>query len=282
MEETSHRVSATSAGHALGEASYLDARFLAAQPEYEAMFRWAGLEAGWHVLDAGAGSGAYLPLLCEAAGAAGSVTLLDLAPENVAACQARRRALQPACHVAAEVGSLLSLPFGEASFDAVWCANTSQYLSDEALSTALAELKRVTRRGGLIAVKEADITCFQFAPIDPAMLWRCLEAARHTHPQLAGLWRAIELPRWFRQTGLVNVRSQTTLIARFGPLKPVEVAALRDLMEFTARTALNSTVSESDLRQWRQFLALAQDQRLFAQPDFFIREGAIVVVGEVA
>jgi len=281
-EKPSRSVSTTSTGHSLSESSYLDARFLAALPEYEEMLRWVGIEKSWHILDAGSGGGVYIPLLCELAGADGVVTAFDLAPENIEACQTRLRDLKPACQVETKVGNLLQLPFGEAIFDAVWCANTTQYLSDDELATALSELKRVTRRGGLIAVKEADATCFQIANIDPAVMWRYLDVASGKFKSLAGVMRAVETPRWFRQAGLVNIRAKTTIVARFGPLKPVETVALGDLVEFTAKSAQHLDLPESDLGQWRQLLQEIMNDHLLEQPDFYIREGAIVVVGEVA
>lgn len=277
----SRNIATTSAGHTLGEACYLDARFLAYQTEYEAMLRWVGVENSWRVLDAGCGSGPYLPLLCELVGTDGIVTAFDLAPENIEACQTRLHDFKPACRVETKVGSLLELSFEQATFDAVWCANTSQYLSDEELSTALLELKRVTRPGGLIAIKEADVTCFQFAHIEPVVMWHYLEAASRNYNDVAGVMRAIDLPRWLRHAGLINVRWQTTNIARFGPLQPVEIVALGNLLEFTAKTALNSDVPENDIRQWQRFLQMLKNGQLLEQPDFFHREGAVVVVGEV-
>src|SRR5690242_13398259 len=68
----------TSTGHALSGNAYLDARFLAAQAEYESMLRWVGLQPSWKVLDAGAGNGGYLSLLCELVGNLGHITALDL------------------------------------------------------------------------------------------------------------------------------------------------------------------------------------------------------------
>jgi len=47
----------TSSGSQLSEGSYLDEHFAACQAEYESMLRSVGLEQGWHVLDAGCGSG---------------------------------------------------------------------------------------------------------------------------------------------------------------------------------------------------------------------------------
>lgn len=279
---SSQPVSATSTGHALSQAMYLDARFLAAQPEYEDMLRSVGIAKSWHVLDAGSGSGPYLPLLCELVGASGRVAALDLAPENIRACQVRLDDLHPACRVETKVGTLLQVPFGDAMFDAVWCANTSQYLSDEELSAVVSEFKRVTRRGGRIAIKEGDITCVQIASIDPAIMWRYIDAARRQDRQHAGLIRAIDLPDWLRRAGLVNVRAKTTVIARFGPFRPVERVALGDMIKFTAKAALNSMVPDSDKREWQSLLQRLEDEHLMDQADFFFREGAIVAVGDVA
>ncbi|QLQ04643.1 MAG: hypothetical protein HZY76_00075 [Anaerolineae bacterium] len=73
----------TSTGHAPA-AAWLDAHYLAGQPEYEAVLRSAGFQAGWRVLDAGCGGGSYLPLLGDLLGPDGRLSAVDLAPENVA------------------------------------------------------------------------------------------------------------------------------------------------------------------------------------------------------
>jgi arsenite methyltransferase len=279
--EFSTDIAATSTGSSLAEAKYLDARFLAAQPEYEHMLRWAEIEQSSHVLDAGSGSGAYLPLLCELVGTAGSITALDLAPENILAYQERLNKLQSTCGVETKVGSILQVPFGDDVFDVVWCANTSQYLSDEELATTLAEFKRVTRPGGHVIVKEADVTCLQLAHIEPAVMWRYLDSASQSNPQIAGVVRTIQLPAWFRKAGFVNVRWKTFLIERSAPLKPVEKFALGDLIEFSAKSALNADLPEHDHLQWRQLLKELTEANLVDTADFFIREAAVVVAGEV-
>ena len=53
----------TSTGHALGDASWLDAHFESARAEYEDAVRFVGILPGWTVLDAGCGSGGYVPLI---------------------------------------------------------------------------------------------------------------------------------------------------------------------------------------------------------------------------
>ncbi|HEY7908831.1 MAG TPA: hypothetical protein VIC60_08140, partial [Thermomicrobiales bacterium] len=53
---------ASSTGQLMTGSEWLDVHFEASRPEYEAMLRSVGLQPGWHVLDAGSGSGSYLPL----------------------------------------------------------------------------------------------------------------------------------------------------------------------------------------------------------------------------
>ncbi|CAA9556724.1 MAG: hypothetical protein AVDCRST_MAG18-735 [uncultured Thermomicrobiales bacterium] len=72
----------------------------------------------------------------------------------------------------AQVGRVLALPYPDASFDAVWFANTSQYLTDDELMTALAEFRRVVRPGGLVAVKEHAGALTAIMPAPPGVTLR--------------------------------------------------------------------------------------------------------------
>jgi len=61
---------ASSTGVVLATVDWLDIHFEACSPEYALMLRSVGLQAEWHVLDAGCGSGSSLPLLAEIVGTA--------------------------------------------------------------------------------------------------------------------------------------------------------------------------------------------------------------------
>lgn len=124
MSRTSQVSNATtSTGHTFSDSRWLDLHFEVARKEYETMLRDVGIQPGWHVLDAGCGGGSFLPLMSELVGPTGKITALDLVPENVATVQERIAAGHFASNIKARQGSILSLPFAESSFDAVWCSN---------------------------------------------------------------------------------------------------------------------------------------------------------------
>lgn len=145
-------VHAASTGQLMTGVAWLDVHFEACRPEYEAMLRSVGLRPGWRVLDAGSGSGGYLPLIAEAVGPDGAISALDLAPDNVAIVGRRVAEWGLVTPIEARVGSVLALPYADDAFDAVWFAATSQYLTDDELAMALAEFRRVVRPGGLVAI----------------------------------------------------------------------------------------------------------------------------------
>ncbi len=46
---------ATTTGHEISDAGWLDQHFNFSRETYETMVRWVGFQPGWHVLDAGCG-----------------------------------------------------------------------------------------------------------------------------------------------------------------------------------------------------------------------------------
>lgn len=276
-----HDSTTSSTGHALSESSYLDAHFETMRPEYEAAIRSVGIQPGWHVLDAGCGGGSFLQLLAELVGSKGHISGLDLDPENIEVVEALVRSRQVDCAVEARIGEVTSLPYEDNRFDAVWCANVTQYLTDGELQKMLAEFLRVLRANGLLVVKDFDLTLQQFLPGDPVALWTLFEKLRPVNSQIWGTFRVLDLPTWFRQAGLKDIRYETTVCERQAPLRPVEQKFIGDVLHFTASMAEKTGLSEPMLSAWRKLGNTDSPDNIMKHPDFRYREGFAVITARV-
>lgn len=99
---------------------------------------------GLRVLDVGCGTGATLAWLQRLAGRR-AVVGVDVAP---AAVRLARRSGGRLVLASAD-----ALPFRDARFDLVYCADVVQHLVDEQRARALAEFRRVLRPGGAVVVR---------------------------------------------------------------------------------------------------------------------------------
>jgi SAM-dependent methyltransferase len=129
---------------ATGFASAAD-RYAQGRPEYPAALdRWlvdvVGLGPSSHVIDLGAGTGKFLPRLA-------STGARVVAVEPVAAMRATLSARFPDAEVVD--GTAEALPFDDASFDAVVCAQSFHWF---ATARATAEIGRVLKPGGMLAL----------------------------------------------------------------------------------------------------------------------------------
>ena len=263
----------TSAGLRLGAEDHLDRHYYALQKEYETTLRSAGFQPGWRVLDAGAGNGLFMPLMSTLVGPSGEIHAVDLAPEHVNAITKNRNY---SCPVFAEVGDITTLPYDSGRFDAVWSANVTQYLTDTQLSEAIQEFRRVVKAAGVVAVKEVDISVWQFQPQDPRLMWRLLEALQND-TQMSGAMRGTRMPLWFRQAGLQEIQCTTTLAERRHPLKEVERDYIRGNLQFLSNLAKGLNLPASDIRQWN---TIADDpEALIAHADFCYRELYVLTCG---
>ena len=273
---------ASSMGHDLSSTDWIDIHFLAMQPEYEQMLSWVGIQSNWQVLDAGCGTGSYLPLMTELVGNGGKVSAIDLAPENIDIVEERASQGRWSAPVNARVGTILDLPYADKSFDAVWCANTSQYLSDTELLTMLQEFRRIVRSGGLIAIKEYDITAQQVQPTTPMLFL-------HLHEELCRMgnqesyydFRTLSLPHWLREVGLIELRQKPTLIVRSQPLRPVEKNFVGALLEYYAGLSERADLPAEESDLWRKLTDLNAGDHIFHHPDFQYRCIQTVFVGRV-
>ena len=107
-----------------------------------------GLEASDRVLEVGSGPGFFSPFIAEAVSAGGLVTL-DLQSEMVTLARQR---LTEYRNVTLVQGDASALPLATGRFDAVLLATMLGEVPDQ--EACVADVRRVLRRGGIVAVAE--------------------------------------------------------------------------------------------------------------------------------
>jgi SAM-dependent methyltransferase len=121
-------------------------RFPGDEPQFQRAIDELGVPTGGRTLDVGCGTGRALPLLRAAVGARGVVLGLDATPEMLA--EARRLGREQVAFLL--LGDAHRLPLADSSLDAIFAAGLVEHLTDP--SAGLAELARVTRPGGRLAI----------------------------------------------------------------------------------------------------------------------------------
>jgi ubiquinone/menaquinone biosynthesis C-methylase UbiE len=184
--------------------------------------------------------------------------------------------------VKTRVASLTALPYADAEFDAAWCANALEYLSDEDVSTAIAEFRRVVRPGGLVAIKDADPGLWLFSPGDPTLLWRMWEAvSRISAPFRGTLQHTRTMRRRLERAGMVDVWQRATLSEIWAPLRPVQRQYIAHQLMQMGALAERAGLPDADLDFWRRQRDPDSTENLSHHPELFWCEGYFVAVGRV-
>lgn len=156
------------------------------------------------VLDAGCGSGSMTRAIARTI-PNGQVIGLDRESRYIdfARRQAKSEQIENANF---EIGDVLSIPFADGTFDLVWSKHLLQWVGQR--QQALAEFKRVTRRGGRIVCCNFDRFCLAHYPTDSrlqAELEMWFSAAERELGFDNDLGR--KLPHMLKSVGLADVRA---------------------------------------------------------------------------
>lgn len=277
MSDSDSLAQYSSTGHRLSNSAFIEAHYAVCRESYEAMLRSVNLQPGWHVLDAGCGSGSFLPLIGALVGPNGKISAFDIDPENIELVNKVAQDLD--VPVESQIGSLTDLPYADNTFDAIWNANVIQYMSGSELALMLKEFVRVVKPGGLVAIKESDFTTLQFYPLDRFVFWHYLEIATQKQP---GLLTVPSLPRCLKNAGLAEVKYATFLEEIHAPLPNYAHAFMAGALQFFAKEAENFQLSEADLEQWQRCRDPNAPDNPVNHPDFYYREGCALVIGKKA
>ena len=140
-----------------------------------AAYLLAHLHTGMDLLDVGCGPASITADLAERV-APGRVVALDAAAGALEAARATLRERGLSEQVELTCGDVMALPFEDASFDVVHAHQVLQHLADPV--GALAEMRRVTRPGGIVAVRDAVYSAMTWFPEPTGMeQWRSVYMA---------------------------------------------------------------------------------------------------------
>ncbi|MEV0909784.1 methyltransferase domain-containing protein [Streptomyces hokutonensis] len=121
---------------------------------------------GERALDIGSGTGSTTRELAAAVGATGSA--LGVEPNPGLRTIAQERAAEAGNPARFTDGDALSLPVPDASVDVVWCERVLQHLAEP--GKAVAEMARVLRPGGRVALLDTDWATTILHPGDPEIM----------------------------------------------------------------------------------------------------------------
>lgn len=214
------------------------------------------LRPGLDLLDVGCGPGT---ITVDLAGivAPGRTQGVDAAPDVLE--EARTGAAARAVPVTFSVGDALALPFAEETWDVVHAHQVLQHLADPV--AALREWRRVTRRGGLLAVRDADYAGMTWYPEDP-LLDRWLELYRSAARTNGGEPDAgRRLVAWAHRAGLSGVTATASVWCFAEPLdrawwgeswaERVTATALAEQLRAEARVSADELAAIGEaFRRW--------------------------------
>jgi ubiquinone/menaquinone biosynthesis C-methylase UbiE len=175
-----------------GFAEYADGRRLSRVKRRQVAL--LGPRSGVRVLDAGCGRGEVL-LACAQAGA--TVAGIDYAQ---AAVEIARETLHDVPGAEVVRGSVVSLPWADARFDRVLCADVIEHLDAGEGALALRELRRVLAPGGLVLVHTSPNRLFR------TLTWPVARPALHAAGR-GGAARRIDA--WLSDARRYHVNEQT-------------------------------------------------------------------------
>ena len=222
-----------------------------------AAYLLAHLNAGMDLLDVGCGPASITADLAERV-TPGRVVALDAASGALEAARATLRDRGLSEQVEVTSGDVMALPFEDATFDVVHAHQVLQHLADPV--GALAEMRRVTRPGGIVAVRDAVYSAMTWFP-EPAGMeqWRSVymatARANGGEPDAGS-----RLLSWAREAGFTDVTASASTWCYATPADRAwqsQTWAQRSLTSFGPRAVELGLADGADLetmaQAWRQW-----------------------------
>jgi ubiquinone/menaquinone biosynthesis C-methylase UbiE len=261
-------------------ASLLAARHAAHQTELRRFLedRWGGQNLAVH--DVACGDGFYAASFDDLLGNEARVVALDVLPAFLhwaSQCRWEGRRPRRTSYVAANAERL---PLGDHAFDLVWCAQSLISLPDP--SASLAEMTRVVRQDGVVAILENDRLHEIQLPWPPELEIAFREAERRAATEADSA--AAEKPHAGRfleslmlEAGLQPVERASLAIDRMAPLSAADEAFLQAYLHELFERA-GDKLEPAQRRELQRLTSPGSPDYLPAQPSFWMTWSDVVVL----
>ncbi len=253
------------------EAARRLARWAGAPSEIEARRRALDLldpRPGEIVVDVGAGSGAISLELAARVAPGGRVFAVDPSEPLLAHARAAARAAGVGAMVDCRVADGRQLPFGPAAFDAAFAHWVLLHVDEP--GAVIAEMKRVTRRGGRVMCVEMD---WETIAVHPAPVAHTRRILHHAQSRQVDAWTGRRLSPLFREAGFRDIVVEPIVSIDEGT---GDRSWLDYLIERADIAVADKIVAEQEGRSWTERL-----EQAFAAGRFFFAVTQFAVMGKV-
>ena len=227
-------------------------------------FELLDLKSGGRYLDVGCGTGEDVCTVARQLGASGLAVGIDIDPVMITEAEKRSRDL--GLPVEFRLGDVYDLPFEDGTFSGCRADRTFLHLAEPA--RALAQIVRVLRPGGYVAIQDRDIGTRTIDAPDRELTRRIVN---FWCDSFLGGWIGRQLPRLLEEAGLADTTIESvTVIDR-------DYAAFNqqyDLKRVVQRATAAGAVSAGEGEAW-----LSEIDRLAAQGSFFSSVTSFLVGG---
>jgi ubiquinone/menaquinone biosynthesis C-methylase UbiE len=251
-----------------GYARLMDAYHRAYAAELSELIGTLLLRPGDSALDVACGDAVYARLLSDRVGPLGTVAAVDVSRRWLRLARSKCVGNEPApiqfCQASAE-----SLPFASDSFDLVWCAQS--FYSLPSPRTAVGEMARVARPGGVVGVLENDALHHLLLPwpveIELEARTAELQAFADETSRAGKYYVGRRLSAEFLREGLEHIGERTWATTRQQPWSEADRTFVCEYLA-NLRERIASVLSRAALERFDAWLGPDGGQILVQRPDF--------------
>jgi ubiquinone/menaquinone biosynthesis C-methylase UbiE len=268
--------------HKLGIPWLLD-HHIAKEEQRHKMVEDLNLKSGEIVLDLGCGPGLWTHMLAEKVKPDGRIIGLDSNRAFLNYALKNNKKGQFKKIVEFHEGNFYSLPFEKETFDLVLFGNCISYVKE--YQKVLKEQKRVTKKGGRIAVRDFEGSVLVIHPIEPLLTMKVLTAAaqalKDNPPDpFFDNFPGQKLRGHLVKAGLKKISCFSYAVHALPPLTSEEKRYIIGWLKWYSDKG-KAYLSTEDLEQWLAYFDPCSDEYILDSDEFYFCALDIMAIGEV-